>query len=64
MTSLKKTAANRWVILAAAFIVMMFISIYQYSWFLFSYAIQREYSWSLSAVSFTFTIFAITVTFI
>jgi OFA family oxalate/formate antiporter-like MFS transporter len=43
---------------------MMVISIYQYSWFLFAYALEKELSWDLSVIGLTFTVFAYTVTFI
>ncbi len=49
----------RWAILFAAFVTMMIISIYQYSWFLFAYAIQEQFNWSLSAIGLAFTIFNI-----
>jgi len=54
----------RWVLVTAAFVVMMVISIYQYSWFLFAYAIQEEFYWSLTTVSLTFTFFAYSATFV
>jgi len=54
----------RWFIILASFIVMMIISIYQYSWFLFSYAIQRELHWDLATVGLTFTVFAYAATFV
>ena len=49
----------RWALLIAAFVTMMIISIYQYSWFLFAYAIQQQFHWSLSAIGMAFTIFNI-----
>jgi OFA family oxalate/formate antiporter-like MFS transporter len=49
----------RWTLLVTSFVIMMIISIYQYSWFLFAYAIQKQYGWSLSAVGMAFTIFNI-----
>ncbi len=51
--------AYRWVLLSAAFVTMMIISIYQYSWFLFAYAIEKQYHWSLSAIGMAFTVFNI-----
>jgi len=54
----------RWVLVSAAFVVMMVISIYQYSWFLFAYTLQQEFGWNLAAVGLTFTVFAYTATFI
>ncbi len=54
----------RWVLIVAAFVVMMVISIYQYSWFLFAYAIQRQLGWNLATIGLTFTVFAYAATFI
>ena len=54
----------RWVLIFAAFVIMMIISIYQYSWFLFAYAIQKQLQWDLAAIGLTFTVFAYTATFI
>jgi len=54
----------RWVLILAAFVVMMVISIYQYSWFLFAYAIQRQLGWNLATIGLTFTVFAYAATFI
>jgi len=54
----------RWVLIFAAFIIMMIISIYQYSWFLFAYAIQKQLKWDLATIGLTFTIFAYAATFV
>ncbi|MBW1800914.1 MAG: OFA family MFS transporter [Deltaproteobacteria bacterium] len=54
----------RWFIIVASFIVMMVISIYQYSWFLFAYTIQNQLHWDLAQVGLTFTIFAYAATFV
>ncbi|MCK4787519.1 MAG: MFS transporter, partial [Desulfobacteraceae bacterium] len=54
----------RWFLILASFLVMMIISIYQYSWFLFAYAIQKHLGWDLATVGLTFTIFAYAATFI
>lgn len=54
----------RWLLISASFAMMMIISIYQYSWFLFAYAIQTHLHWSLAAIGLTFTIFTYTATFI
>jgi len=54
----------RWVLIIAAFVIMMIISIYQYSWFLFAYAIHKQLNWDLATVGLTFTVFAYTVTFV
>ena len=54
----------RWGLILAAFIIMMIISIYQYSWFLFAYAIREQFGWDLATLGLTFTIFTYTATFI
>jgi OFA family oxalate/formate antiporter-like MFS transporter len=54
----------RWGLLPAAIAVMMLISIYQYSWFLFAYPLQHQLGWSLSSVGLVFTVFNYTSTFI
>jgi len=54
----------RWLLICASFLIMMIISIYQYSWFLFAYAIERQMHWDLATIGLTFTIFAYTATFI
>jgi hypothetical protein len=54
----------RWVIISAAFIIMMVISIYQYSWFLFAYMIENKYAWNPAAIGMTFTVFAYAATFV
>ncbi len=63
-TSQSSAMKYRWVLIFAAFVIMMIISIYQYSWFLFAYAIQEQLRWNLATISLTFTIFAYAVTFI
>jgi len=55
---------KRWVIVFSSFIVMMIISIYQYSWFLFAYAIEQQLHWNLATIGLTFTVFAYAATFI
>lgn len=55
---------SRWLLVFSSFITMMIISIYQYSWFLFAYTIEREFSWNRAAIGLTFTIFAYTATLI
>jgi len=55
---------HRWVIIGASFVIMMIISIYQYSWFLFAYALQRQFNWDLATIGLTFTIFAYAATFV
>ena len=55
---------HRWLIIFSSFLVMMIISIYQYSWFLFAYAIETERHWDLAVIGLTFTIFAYAATFI
>ena len=54
----------RWFVLFGAFVTMMIVSIYQYSWFLFAYAIQKSWRWDLASIGLTFTIFTYTATFI
>jgi len=54
----------RWALLFAAFVIMMIVSIYQYSWFLFAYAFEKQYGWSLATIGLTFTVFTYTATFI
>jgi len=56
--------SRRGAILAASFIVMMIISVYQYSWFLFAYALQEEFHWSLATIGLTFTVYAYGATFV
>jgi len=58
------TGPYRWGLIFAAFLIMMVISIYQYSWFLFAYALQKQYHWSLSTIGLTFTVFTYAATFI
>lgn len=55
---------RRWLLLGAAFCVMMVISIYQYSWFLFADRIQRELGWSMASLGLIYTIFHYTSTLI
>jgi MFS transporter, OFA family, oxalate/formate antiporter len=54
----------RWGLLSAAFIIMMVISIYQYSWFLFAFSLQKQFNWVLSTIGLTFTVFTYAATFI
>jgi MFS transporter, OFA family, oxalate/formate antiporter len=54
----------RWRYVFISLWVMMVISIYQYSWSLFAFALARELKWSLATISLTFTVFAYTATFI
>ncbi|MEW6335425.1 MAG: OFA family MFS transporter [Thermodesulfobacteriota bacterium] len=50
--------------MSASFVVMMVISIYQYSWFLFAFTLHKQYNWVLSTIGLTFTIFTYAATFI
>jgi len=43
---------------------MMVISIYQYSWFLFAYIIEKKFAWNPAAIGMTFTVFAYAATFV
>jgi OFA family oxalate/formate antiporter-like MFS transporter len=52
------------VIILSAFIIMMVISIYQYSWFLFAYTIESKFNWNPAAIGMTFTVFAYAATFV
>lgn len=54
----------RWVIIISSFIIMMVISIYQYSWFLFAYTIEKKLAWNPAAIGMTFTVFAYAATFV
>ena len=54
----------RWGLLSAAFVIMMVISIYQYSWFLFAFSLQKQFNWVLSTIGLTFTVFTYAATFI
>jgi OFA family oxalate/formate antiporter-like MFS transporter len=58
------TSPYRWLLICCSFFIMMIISIYQYSWFLFAYAIEMHLHWDLATIGLTFTIFAYAATFI
>ena len=65
MNASQASAAKfRWVIIISSFIVMMVISIYQYSWFLFAYTIEQKFAWNPAAIGMTFTVFAYAATFV
>ena len=65
MNTERSTASPyRWLLICSSFLIMMLISIYQYSWFLFAYAIERQLHWDLATIGLTFTIFAYAATFI
>lgn len=55
---------TRWVRLSAAVGAMMLTSIYQYSWFLFSFEIQSTWGWSLTSLGLIYTIFHYTSTLV
>jgi len=55
---------TRWVRLCAAVGAMMLTSIYQYSWFLFSFEIQKNWGWSLASLGLIYTIFHYTSTLV
>jgi OFA family oxalate/formate antiporter-like MFS transporter len=59
-----KARRYRWLLICASFVIMMIISIYQYSWFLFAYAIEEQLNWDLATIGLTFTIFAYAATFV
>ncbi len=54
----------RKLLLGLTVLVMMIISIYQYSWSLFAFAISKELKWDLATVGLAFTVFAYAATFI
>jgi len=65
MSDFPTSASNvRWLVIASAFVIMMIISIYQYSWFLFAFTIEKQFSWNAAVIGMTFTVFAYTATFI
>lgn len=47
---------NRWFFLGVAFVAMMFIGLYQYSWTMFTVPIKEATGWSMPAIQLTFTI--------
>jgi len=59
-----QSSGYRWALIIASFVIMMIISVYQYSWFLFAYAIQKQLNWNLAAIGLTFTVFAYAATFV
>lgn len=61
---LKRYYKFRSMLLIMTIWVMMIISIYQYSWSLFAFALSRELKWDLATVGLAFTVFAYTATFI
>jgi MFS transporter, OFA family, oxalate/formate antiporter len=54
----------RWFLIGTALCVKMVISIYQYSWFLFAFTINRQEGWSLEQLGLTFTAFILAATLI
>jgi OFA family oxalate/formate antiporter-like MFS transporter len=54
----------RWILLLSSFLIMMIVSIYQYSWFLFAYSIKEQFGWDLAIIGLNFTIFTYAATFI
>jgi OFA family oxalate/formate antiporter-like MFS transporter len=52
----------RYVLLTLGCIVKIIISISQYSWFLFAYAINSEVGWDLQRLGLTFTVFVFSAT--
>jgi OFA family oxalate/formate antiporter-like MFS transporter len=59
-----KGVYKRSTVLLASFVIMAVISIYQYSWFLFAYAIESEWNWDLGVIGLAFTIFTYAATFV
>lgn len=64
MNEEKELFRYRKLLLALTILVMMIISIYQYSWSLFAFAISKELRWDLATVGLAFTVFAYAATFI
>jgi OFA family oxalate/formate antiporter-like MFS transporter len=54
----------RWGLILCAFLIMVIISVYQYSWFLFAYTIKEQFGWDLATIGLTFTVFTYAATFI
>jgi OFA family oxalate/formate antiporter-like MFS transporter len=54
----------RWGLILCAFLIMVIISVYQYSWFLFAYTIKEQFGWNLATIGLTFTVFTYAATFI
>ena len=59
-----KNYRHRWLLLLSAIVVMMIIGIYQYSWFLFSFKIQKDLGWDLATLGLIYTIFHYTSTLV
>jgi OFA family oxalate/formate antiporter-like MFS transporter len=55
---------QRWIILVGAIIVMMFISIYQYSWSLFASGLKSNLRWEVTTIQLAFTLYTFAATFI
>ncbi|MEM0198577.1 MAG: MFS transporter, partial [Fervidicoccaceae archaeon] len=55
---------QRWVVLVGAVIVMMFISIYQYSWSLFASGLNTDLKWSMTTIQVAFTLYTYAATFV
>lgn len=54
----------RWVVILSSFIIMMIISIYQNSWFLFAFTIENKFAWNPAAIGMTFTVLTYAATFV
>lgn len=61
---LKQYYGFRRLMLIVAIWVMMVISIYQYSWFLFAFVLSNELKWDPATIGLTFTVFSYAATFI
>ncbi|MBM4333185.1 MAG: OFA family MFS transporter [Deltaproteobacteria bacterium] len=61
---LKQYYGFRRLMLIVAIWVMMVISIYQYSWFLFAFVLANELKWDPATIGLTFTVFSYAATFI
>jgi len=55
MNASKSTVSKyRWFVIFSSFIIMMIIIIYQYSWFLFAFAIEKQFNWNAATIGMTF----------
>lgn len=55
---------QRWVLLAGGIIVMMFISIYQYSWSVFASGLNTDFKWAMTTIQVAYTLYTYAATFV
>ncbi|MEM3549896.1 MAG: OFA family MFS transporter [Candidatus Bathyarchaeia archaeon] len=55
---------HRWLLLSAALVTMMVISIYQYSWSLFATGLNVELKWEMTVIQLAFVLFTYAATFV